>query len=78
MIKEYALDPQVMASWDNFRFFSSQFGCQYGRMISKFPSGWKRIVFELCQNNHGISEIQLKKIEVNLYQQVWKTLEFST
>ncbi|MAT56337.1 MAG: hypothetical protein CMF23_00035 [Ignavibacteriae bacterium] len=68
MIKEYALDPQVMASWDNFRFFSSQFGCQYGRMISKFPSGWKRIVFELCQNNHGISEIQLKKIEVNLYQ----------
>lgn len=67
MIKEYALEPTVLASWDRFRFFTSQFGCHQGRMISRFPSKWKKFVFEACSKNIMITEGQLKRIELNLF-----------
>lgn len=67
MIKEFALDPAAVSDWGNFRWLTSQFGCEYGRLISRFPSGWKKIVYELCSQSDHISQLQLSRIEIILF-----------
>lgn len=50
MIHEYALEPEVVASWhdrDKFRFFIDQFGCGAGRVVGMYPSktNWRKLVW---------------------------------
>lgn len=49
MIHEFAVDPEALASWQNFRFLVDQFGVHHGRLISRFPGKWKRMVFQACE-----------------------------
>jgi hypothetical protein len=63
MIHEFALDPEVLNSWQSIRFFISQFGIHTGRMISKYPKKWKNRVYETCSE---CGEIEKKRIEVAL------------
>ena len=49
MIHEYALEPEVVASWHDrvkFRFFIDQFGCGAGRVVGMYPSktNWRKLV----------------------------------
>jgi len=46
MIHEFALDPNAISDWQSFRFFIDQFGSSKGRLISRFPKKWKRLVYE--------------------------------
>ena len=47
MLKEFAVDPGVIASSvETCRFLVSQFGADKGRLISKFPKNWKRRAIE--------------------------------
>ena len=71
MIKEFALDPAAISNWNDFRFFTSQFGCEYGRVISRFPKQWKKNVYDLCTNNADVTEIQLSRIEILLFNLVY-------
>lgn len=47
MIYEYALDPEMVATWgeqQNFRFFIREFGIGKGRIVSRYPKDWiKRV-----------------------------------
>lgn len=63
MIYEYALGPEVLNSWQNFRIFLVHFGIENGRLISRFPKHWKRMVYEACID---CKEIEKKKIEEKL------------
>lgn len=73
MIREYALDPQVVADcWQDFRFFIGEFGCEKGRMISRFPSKWKKNVYDLCKENIEFSELQISRVEVILFNPEYK------
>lgn len=63
MIHEFALDPSVLNSWARARFFLDQFGIEYGRVISKFPSDWKKLAYAACVNCH---EIEKKRVEEKL------------
>jgi len=63
MIYEFALDPGVMNNWASFRYFYDNFGAEKGRLISQFPSKWKRIVYEACST---CRDIEKKKIEEKL------------
>ncbi|MBA4417097.1 MAG: hypothetical protein C0392_04185 [Syntrophus sp. (in: bacteria)] len=49
MIQEFALEPKVISTWSNFRYFVEQFGVEHGRLISKFPRKWKLTVFKKCE-----------------------------
>ncbi len=49
MIYEFAVDPEAIASWQNFRYVVENFGVSQGRLISRFPSKWKRMVYEACE-----------------------------
>jgi len=44
LIKEFAIEPEVMADWNHFRELRSDFGVGRGRLISIFPWNWKQLV----------------------------------
>lgn len=66
MIKEFALEPDVLAtSFRDFTYFIEKFGVSQGRLISKFPGNWKKLVYQAAQASlRGSSE--LSRIEVRL------------
>lgn len=50
MLKEYAVDPGVIASsFETCRYLISQFGADKGRLISKFPKTWKKLAFAAAE-----------------------------
>ncbi|MGO8929682.1 MAG: hypothetical protein ACLQU3_22680 [Limisphaerales bacterium] len=48
LIKEFAIEPEVVAKWQHFRELWEDFGVAQGRLISKFPIMWKTRVDELA------------------------------
>jgi len=66
MIKEFALEPNVLAaSFRDFSYFIEKFGVAQGRVISRFPKHWKRLVYEAAQVSlRGTKE--LSRIEIRL------------
>lgn len=63
MLYEFALDPCVLSNFYNVRYFLEKFGVQHGRLISRFPKKWKRMVFESCKT---CGDIEQKRIEESL------------
>ena len=65
MIHEFAVDPVAISSWDNFRYLIDQCGVEYGRLISRFPGNWNKMVHDACKDNYDcgkISTMQLHSI----------------
>src|SRR5580704_17128301 len=60
MLFEYALDPTLLNNWLSFRYFYESFGVPAGRLISRYPSYWRRLVY---QSLEGCGEIERKRIE---------------
>ena len=45
MIHEYALEPELVASWHSlykFHLFSGKFGFGAGRVVSRYPKKWTK------------------------------------
>ncbi len=61
MLYEYALEPSLLSSWSDFRFFISQFGFDQGRLISRFPKKWKRMVYESLGNCKDIERARIEE-----------------
>ncbi len=65
MIYEYALDPELLSNWTNFQRIISLFGITKGRLISRFPRRWERMVYDSCASGtteRSRIEIALKRI----------------
>lgn len=60
MFQEIALEPSLLRDWRDFRFFISQFGSSQGRFISRFPSAWKKMVFEAAE---GLPELDFQRVQ---------------
>lgn len=65
MFFEYALDPKLLNNWQSFRYFTGNFGIPKGKLISRYPKHWKRMVYESLNECGGIER---KKIEESLKQ----------
>ena len=63
MIYEYALEPTLLNNWQNFRYFHEKFGTSRGRLISRYPKKWKKLVYDSLI---GCGEIERKRIEEKL------------
>lgn len=63
MIKEYGLEPILLNSWQNFRYFVEKFGVSQGRLISRYPKRWKKLVYESLA---GCRDLERKRIEEGL------------
>lgn len=48
MIKEFAIQPEVMATWNYFHSYFEDFGVGHGRLICVYPITWKNKVHELA------------------------------
>lgn len=66
MIKEFAVEPKaIVSSYRDFSYVIEKFGVWEGRVISEFPSKWKRLVYAAAQSAHS-GGIELKRIEERL------------
>lgn len=63
MLYEFALDPGVLNNFQTIRYFLEKFGIHHGRLISRFPAKWKKLVYECCAS---CGDIERKKIEESL------------
>ena len=68
MIHEYALEPELVASWHDrmhFRFFIEKFGFGTGRVVSRYPKKWRRLVWEALRATYGtaVGEVERKRVE---------------
>lgn len=63
MLYEFALDPGVLNNWLSVRYFLENFGVPKGRLISRFPSKWKKMVYDACAY---CNDIEKKRIEEKL------------
>lgn len=63
MLYEYAVEPVLLNNWKDFRYFTEKFGVSQGRLISRYPKRWKKMVYESLA---GCGEIERKRIEERL------------
>jgi hypothetical protein len=73
MIHEYALEPELVASWHDaalYRYFVEQFGFGTGRVVSRYPKEWRKLVWESFEAAFGatVGPVEAKRIEVLLTQ----------
>lgn len=45
MLNEFAVEPRVFSTLPEFKLWSERFGVSTARMIAKYPSSWKKFVF---------------------------------
>jgi len=66
MIKEFAVEPEaIVNSYRDFSYVVEKFGVCEGRVISRFPKTWKRLVYEAAQERHQ-GKVEGKRIEERL------------
>jgi hypothetical protein len=70
MIKEFALEPDALvASAQDFKYLIEKFGVSQGRVISRFPKRWDRMVYEAA-NRNLCGTVELSRIEIRLRQMI--------
>lgn len=68
MHSEYAVEPAAIGSnWETFRYLIEKFGFQEGRLISRFPKTWERLVIE-ASKAAGVPDVARKRIVEKLQQ----------
>lgn len=63
----FAIEPEAINNWNDFRYVVEKFGYSKGLLIARYPKRWMAMVMEACRNN-DLSDIELKKIEERLSQ----------
>ena len=66
MVYEYALEPELVATWTDrrdCRYFKESFGVGQGRLVSRYPKRWKKLVWNASV---GAGEFERKRLEVLL------------
>lgn len=64
MIKEFALEPEVLAEPGNIRYFLEQFDIHKGRLIAEYPKRWASEVYRLAVRE--LRPMELKRFQVHL------------
>lgn len=66
MYQEYAVEPDAIgSSWETFRYLIEKFGFQEGRLISRFPAKWERLVIRAAKTA-DIGDIAFTRITEKL------------
>ena len=50
MFHEFAVQPEVMATWAHFRELFDDFGPSRGRFICEYPGKWRQMVYQLADD----------------------------
>lgn len=66
MIREYALDPATLRSWEQFKYLAESFGMSVGRLISRYPKDWRKMAYQAIK---GANQNDQKRLEFWLQHQ---------
>ncbi|MEF8749886.1 MAG: hypothetical protein V5B31_19135 [Candidatus Accumulibacter propinquus] len=64
MLKEFALEPEAIATWASFKDLIEKFGVSKGRVIATFPRKWQRAVLRAAQEQ--ARDVERARIEDKL------------
>ena len=73
MIYEYALEPELVATWTNrsdCRYFKESFGLGQGRIVSRYPKRWKRLVWNSFNSTDDFAQKRLEELLARLSEQM--------
>lgn len=73
MIHEYALEPELVATWtdpENCRYFKESFGLDRGRIVSRFPKRWKRLVWRAVSSTDDFARKRLEVLLAHLTERM--------
>lgn len=62
MIHEFAVEPEAINNWQDFRFICDQAGVEHGRLISRFPKIWAKMVMEAVDANPSVRDVERSSI----------------
>jgi hypothetical protein len=65
MIHEYALEPELVATWSDRRdgrYFIEKFGVGSPRIVSRFPKRWKRMVWDAYAGGDDLDRKRLIEV----------------
>lgn len=71
LLREYAIQPQVLSNLQSVRYFLDQTGVAHGRMISRYPQRWCAMVYAACEKSRPKEKA---KIEIRLKRDVARRL----
>ena len=73
MIYEYALEPELVATWTDrstCRYFKESFGLGQGRVVSRYPKRWKRLVWNAFNSTDDFARKRLEELLASLSEQM--------
>lgn len=70
MIYEYALEPALLSNWKDFRYFTEKFGVPKGRLISRFPKRWERMVLDSLSGCGEVEKARIVESLVRIQKQI--------
>ena len=50
MIRLYAIEPESLADWGNFRVITGGLGVSDGRLVANFPRKWQKKIYQAYEN----------------------------
>lgn len=62
MFYEYAVDPQIISSWETARYFLDSFGPWEGRFLADFPTDWRAHVRDHLKTVSNCREVERLRI----------------
>lgn len=73
MVHEYALEPELVASWCNrhdFRYFFEKFGLGQPRIVSRYPKPWKRLVWGAFRSADDFDRARMTELVARLSERM--------
>lgn len=77
MIHEYALEPELVATWGNrydFRYFIEKFGLGQPRIVSRYPKRWKRLVWDAFRSDNELDRKRMEELLARLSERMVRRL----
>lgn len=59
MLYEYAVEPTLLNNWKDFRYFTEKFGISQGRLISRYPEPWEKMVLEALTDCGDVEKLRI-------------------
>jgi hypothetical protein len=63
MLREFAVDPATLSTWQSYRYTIEKFGVEHGRLIATFPKYWQTLVYKACSE---CKDVERKRIVESL------------
>ncbi len=79
MIYEYALEPELVATWGNHqdsRYFAEKFGLGQPRIVSRYPKRWKRLVLEALGRVDNVEPARVVELVQRLSEKMVRRREY--